>query len=225
VSAATEQFGIPVELPTGTVDVSAAWTHADDAFAAFVLTHGAGSRSDSPFLVDLCAALAPRGVSTLRFNLPYAQLGRRMPGPASHAVAAWEQAVAAVPPGAAPVWAGGRSYGGRMASVAAAEGRIAPAGLLYLSYPLHPPGRPDKPRTDHLPRIAQRQVFVSGRTDPFVDPHEQLEQAVASCPDARIVWVDGDHSYAVKGQKRTHAQIIEAMTEVVASALQPDTAP
>lgn len=212
---------IRVELPAGTVDVDAVWTHAGTASAAYVLTHGAGSRCDSPFLVHLCASLATHGVSTLRFNLPYAQLGRRMPGPASHAVTAWERAMAAAGFDDLPVWAGGRSYGGRMASVAAAEGRIRPAGLVYLSYPLHPPGRPDEPRVEHLARIAQRQVFVSGRTDPFVDPHDQLEQAAASCPDARIAWVDGDHSYAVKGHKRSAAEIAGAIAEVVAAALRP----
>ncbi|KHK98413.1 dienelactone hydrolase [Microbacterium mangrovi] len=215
---------IRVDLAAGAVDVSAAVTTADAAWAAYVLTHGAGSRYDSPFLVDLCAALARRGVSTLRFNLPYAELGRRVPGPAAHAVTAWEQVLASAAFGDLPVWAGGRSYGGRMASLAAAEGRIAPAGLLYLSYPLHPPGRPDKPRVEHLPRITQPQVFVSGRTDPFVVPHEQLEEAVASCADARIVWVDGDHSYKVGGQKRTSAQIVDAIADVVVAALRPATA-
>ncbi|HKT55676.1 MAG TPA: alpha/beta family hydrolase [Microbacterium sp.] len=213
---------IRVELPAGAVDVDAVWTHARAAWAGYVVTHGAGSRYDSPFLVELGAALAERGVSTLRFNLPYAQLGRRMPGPAAHAVAAWEQALDAAAFADLPVWAGGRSYGGRMASVAAAEGRISPAGLVYLSYPLHPPGRPDRPRVEHLQRIAQRQVFVSGRTDPFVDPHEQLADAAASCPDARIVWVDGDHGYAAKGRKRTAAQIAETIADVVVEALRPD---
>jgi predicted alpha/beta-hydrolase family hydrolase len=210
---------IRVDLPAGPVDVDAVWTAADAPWATYVLTHGAGSRYDNPFLVDLCASLSPLGVNTLRFNLPYAQLGRRMPGPAAHAVAAWERVLASVSSEELPVWAGGRSYGGRMASVAAAEGRIAPAGLLYLSYPLHPPGRPDKPRIEHLPGIAAPQVFVSGRTDPFVDPHDQLEDAVVACRDARIVWVDGDHSYKVKGTKRTPAQIIDEMSQVVVTAL------
>jgi predicted alpha/beta-hydrolase family hydrolase len=217
----TAERRIRVDLPSGGVDVSAAMTTADDAWAAYILTHGAGSRYDSPFLVDLCGALSDRGVSTLRFNLPYAEFGRRMPGPAAHAVAAWDRVLAAADLGELPIWAGGRSYGGRMASVAAAEGRIAPTGLVYLSYPLHPPGRPDKPRVEHLPRITQPQVFVSGRTDPFVDPHDQLEAAVASCVDARIVWVDGDHSYRARGQKRSPAQITAEMTEVVVAAIRP----
>lgn len=210
---------VPVALPTGTVEVTAAMTVARDAWAAYVIAHGAGSRYDSPFLVDLCDALGAHGVSTLRFNLPYAELGRRMPGPAAHSVAAWEQVFAAAGFTDLPVWAGGRSYGGRMASMAAAEKRIDPAGLLYLSYPLHPPGRPEKPRVEHLARITQPQVFVSGRTDPFVEPHVQLEDAVASCVDARIVWVDGDHSYRARGAKRTPSEIIDDITGVVVTAL------
>jgi predicted alpha/beta-hydrolase family hydrolase len=95
-----------------------------------------------------------------------------------------------------------------MASVAAAEGLITPAGLVYLGYPLHPPGRPDKPRVEHLPRIGAPQLFLSGTRDPFVDPHEQLEAAVATCHDATLEWVEGGgHGFEVAGRKRPAEEI------------------
>lgn len=76
-------------------------------------------------------------------------------------------------------------------------------GLVYLGYPLHPPGKPEKPRVEHLPAVRAPQLFVEGTNDPFVQPLAQLEEAVASCPDARIAWIDGGgHSFEVKGAKR-----------------------
>lgn len=193
-----------VTLPSGTVEVSAALGAPRDAWCVAAMTHGAGSRFDSPFLVGFAARLREIGVATLRFNLPYAEAGRRMPGPAAHAIAGWAGAMSFLDARAegTPVWAMGRSYGGRMASMAAAEGAIAPDGLVYLGYPLHAPGKPESPRVAHLPSIAAPQLFVSGRTDPFVDPHDQLEDAVAACPNAELMWVDGNHSYEVKGHKR-----------------------
>lgn len=193
----TADLRVAVPLPAGTVEVSAVRHQADRPWAVLALTHGAGTRSDHPFLVGFAEAVAAAGVSCVRFDLPYAQAGRRVPGPAAHAVAAWAAVMAALE-GSLPVFAAGRSYGGRMASMAAAEERIAAAGLVYLGYPLHPPGRPDRPRVDHLPQIAAPQLFVSGTRDPFVDPHEQLERAVASCRDAALTWIEGGgHGYEV----------------------------
>ncbi|WP_254359589.1 alpha/beta hydrolase family protein [Microbacterium hominis] len=209
---------LAVELPAGQVRVSAVLAEAPGAWAAMAVAHGAGTRFDHPGVVGIARALADRGVTTLRFNLPYAEAGRRMPGPPAHAVAGWAgafEALADVAPGLAR-WAAGRSYGGRMASVAAAEGAIDPAGLVYLGYPLHPPGRPDKPRVEHLPRVAARQLFLSGTNDPFVDPHGQLEEAVASCQSAQLVWVEGaGHSFEVRGRRRAADEIAADLADPV----------
>src|SRR3546814_15692777 len=90
-----------------------------------------------------------------------------------------------------------------MSSMAAAEGAITPAGLVYLGYPLHPPGRPDKVRTTHLPDVSAPQLFVSGTRDAFVDPRAQLEEAVASCQEARLVWIEGaGHSFEGRSEER-----------------------
>ncbi|WP_242497650.1 alpha/beta fold hydrolase [Microbacterium protaetiae] len=195
-------------LPRGVVDVDTA-THEPDAspWATVLLTHGAGTRFDHPFLLGFADALATAGARCVRFNLPYAQQGRRVPGPAAHAMAGW-RAVRDAAPDDAPVFAAGRSYGGRMASMAAADGRFDVAGLVYLGYPLHPPGNPDRLRADHLPAITAPQLFVSGTRDPFVAPHDQLERAVASCPRARLRWIDGGgHGFEVARHCRPAAQI------------------
>ncbi|MRH29701.1 dienelactone hydrolase [Microbacterium sp. SYP-A9085] len=201
------ELAVPVPLPAGEVDIDAVVHEPAHPSATVIVAHGAGTRLDHPFLVGFATAVAAAGMRAVRFNFPYAQAGRRMPGPAAHAVAAW-QAVVDRCRGDVPVHAAGRSYGGRMASMAAAEGRIRPHTLVYLGYPLHPPGRPDKLRTEHLPLILAPQLFVSGTRDPFVDPHGQLEDAVAACRRAHLHWVDGGgHGFEVAGRRRPADEI------------------
>lgn len=208
---------IAVELPAGPAEVSGLWSAPARSRATVALAHGAGAGMEHPFLAGLADALTADGVAVLRFVFPYVDAGRRMPGPAAHAVATW-RGVEAWLAGHAPgdYTAVGKSYGGRMASVAAAEGAIAPARLVYLGYPLHPPGRPDKPRSAHLPAIPVPQLFVEGANDPFIDPREQFDEVVASCQDARVRWVEGgNHSFEVKGARRPAEQIGAGLAEVV----------
>lgn len=219
MTGSTRELRIPVELPSGRVEVSADIARPEGAWAIVALAHGAGAGYRHPFLVGLSRGLEREGVATLRFNFPYVEAGRRMPGPAAHAVITWAavHGAAAEHAAGAPVFAAGKSYGGRMASMAAAEGVIAPAGLVYLGYPLHPPGNPEKARTAHLPDVPQPQLFVEGTTDPFIDPHEQLEQAVASCRQAEIAWIEGGgHSFEVKGRKRPADEIGAELAPLVA---------
>ena len=220
-----ERFRLPVPLPAGTVEVSAVFGPASgdiDRTAdapLVVIAHGAGAGMDHPFLTGFSAALRAVGLHTLRFTFPYLEAGRRMPGPAAHAILTWRAVIAAARErGTGSVVACGKSYGGRMASMAAAEeaGLDADA-LVYLGYPLHQPGKPEKPRTEHLPVVAQPQLFVEGTNDPFVQPLSQLEEAVASCRDARIVWIDGGgHSFEVKGRKRPAEEIGAELAPLVA---------
>ncbi|WP_193598438.1 alpha/beta family hydrolase [Microbacterium sp. YJN-G] len=202
-------MSVTVALPSGDATVSTAWEDAADSRGVVAIAHGAGAGMDHPFLVGFAAALRESGFTTVRFNFPYVEAGRRMPGPAAHAILTWRAVVDRIradAPGA-PVWACGKSYGGRMASMAVADG-LEVDGLVYLGYPLHPPGRPDKPRVEHLPAVRPPQLFVEGTNDPFVQPLSQLEEAVASCQDARIAWFEGGgHSFEVKGRKRPAAEV------------------
>src|SRR5207247_10691004 len=107
-----------------------------------------------------------------RCNVPCLEAGRRSTDSAPVAVAAWREAFEAARsrgPEGEPVWAGGKSYGGRMASMAAAEGMPA-AGLIFLGYPLHPPGKPDRLRAEHLFTISVPMLFLQGTGDPFATP-------------------------------------------------------
>lgn len=209
---------VGVALPNGDAEVSAAFERADGAWATLAIAHGAGAGFDHPFLIGFARGMRAAGVSTLRFNFPYVEVGRRMPGPAAHAVRTWQGvATAASDLSPHPLWVAGKSYGGRMASMAAAERVIEPRGLIYLGYPLHPPGKPEKPRIEHLPSVPQPQLFVEGTRDPFVDPHEQLEAAVSSCQDASIAWIEGGgHSFEVAGRKRPADVVGEELAPLVA---------
>ena len=208
---------IQVDLPTGPTVVSADWSAGGNGVTVLV-AHGAGTGKDHPFLTGFTEALGGLGFSTLRFNFPYVEQGRKMPGPAAHAMSTWRAAAAfarAQEP-ANTVWATGKSYGGRMASMAIADGLVVD-GLAYLGYPLHPPGRPEKPRVEHLPAIAVPQLFVEGTNDPFIQPISQFEEAVASCQDARVVWIEGGgHTFEVKGQKRPASELGASLAPIVA---------
>lgn len=208
---------IAVELPTGSAIVSADWAPGANG-ETVVIAHGAGAGKDHPFLTGFAGALGELGFSTLRFNFPYVEQGRRMPGPATHAIATWQAVVefAREQHPAAAVWAAGKSYGGRMASMAVAEGLVVD-GLVYLGYPLHAPGRPEKPRAEHLPSISVPQLFVEGTNDAFIQPVSQFEDVVASCQDARVVWVEGGgHTFEVKGCKAPASEIGASLAPIVA---------
>ncbi|OAN41320.1 alpha/beta hydrolase family protein [Microbacterium sp. H83] len=199
---------VRVELPAGPATVSADWSRGHLG-AVVIIAHGAGTGKDHPFLTGFSDALGDVGFSTLRFNFPYVEQGRRMPGPASHAIATWRAVTAFAreqEPDAA-IWAAGKSYGGRMASMAVSEG-LEVNGLAYLGYPLHAPGRPEKPRAEHLPAIRVPQLFVEGTEDPFIQPRSQFDDVLATCQDARVVWVEGGgHTFEVKGRRRSASDI------------------
>jgi len=161
---------------------------------AVLLTPGAGASADHHVLVAIEAALAPLPVR--RMDFPYRKAGRRAPDRAPVLIEAIRSELAAccaeVGTTEDRVVLGGRSMGGRMCSMAVAEGTPA-AGLVLLSYPLHPPGRPERRRVDHLPAIGVPCLFVSGERDPFGTPDEMTE-ATASIPGAVTHrWLPGGH--------------------------------
>ncbi|MBP3042347.1 dienelactone hydrolase [Arthrobacter jiangjiafuii] len=195
-----EQF----TLPTGDTEVTAAFAGPADATAAVVVAHGAGAGMDHPFLTGFTDALNDGGVATLRFNFPYREAGRKFPDRPPAAIAAWRAAMeaAAARTAGLPLWACGKSFGGRMASMAVAEGMTA-AGLIFLGYPLHPPGKPEKLRDEHLYGLSLPMLFLQGTRDPFALPGELEPVAERIGPNAVVQWIDGgNHSFEVRGNKR-----------------------
>jgi len=154
--------------------------------AGLVLTHGAGGNCNMPVLVALAEAFAEQGVAVLRCDLPFRQLRPHGPprGSGADDRAGLRQAIAAlrqIVPG--KTFVGGQSYGGRQATMLVAEEHDLANGLLILSYPLHPPGKPAQLRTQHLPKITAPALFVQGDKDPFASPAE-MEAAVKLIPAA-----------------------------------------
>ncbi len=162
---------------------------------ALLLAPGAGSGRDQSTLVAIEAAVA--SLPVVRMDFPYRKEGRRAPDRAPRLVAAVREEAAAVAAeagvAAESIVVGGRSMGGRMCSMAVAEGLPA-AGVVLVAYPLHPPGRPERLRTEHLPALSVPCLFVSGTRDPFGTPAE-LEAATAAIPGpVTHVWLeDGRH--------------------------------
>jgi uncharacterized protein len=160
-----------------------------------VLTHGAGGNCRAPLLVAAARAFADRGLTVLRCDLRFRQ--RRPSGPPSPSGAPADRAglacaVAALRelvPG--PIFLGGQSYGGRQASILAAEEPQLAAALLLFSYPLHPPGKPDRLRTEHFPRLRVPALFIQGTADPFGSLGELRTAAAAIPAPTRIIPIDG----------------------------------
>ena len=159
-----------------------------------VLTHGAGGSREAPLLKRICDEWAARGWLAVRYNLPYRR--RRPKGsPSGSAKADQAGVVEAIEVARTladgPVIAGGHSYGGRMTSVVVAE-RSADIDVLTLfSYPLHPPGKPDLARTEHLPRIAAPTVFTHGTADPFGSIDELRSAAALISAPTEVVEITG----------------------------------
>jgi predicted alpha/beta-hydrolase family hydrolase len=159
-----------------------------------VLTHGAGGNCTMPLLVAAAEAFAAAGTTVLRCDLPFRQ--RRPTGPPSPAGAAADRAglreAAAVLRAevSGPVALGGQSYGGRQATLLLADEPGTAEALLLFSYPLHPPGKPDRLRSDHFPRLRVPALFVQGTADPF-GSIDELRAAIAAIPSpTRIVVID-----------------------------------
>lgn len=186
--------------------------------SGLLLAPGASASRDQPALVAIDDAVSALGLVVERIDFPYRLAGRRWPDPPAvliEAVRASARALAARARGASDgsdvtagpddstetVVLGGRSMGGRVCSMAAAEGLPA-RGLVLVSYPLHPPGRPEKLRSEHFPNLSLPCLFVSGNRDTFASPAE-LEEATSLIPGpVALTFVDGDH-----GLKRRDVEV------------------
>jgi predicted alpha/beta-hydrolase family hydrolase len=177
---------------------------------ALLLTPGAGSDRDHPTLRALAAAVAPLPVA--RVDFPYRREGRAFPDRAPKLIATVVEEAgllagsAGVDPGS--IVFGGRSMGGRMCSMAVADGLPA-AGLVLLGYPLHPPGKPERLRVEHLPAVTVPCLFVSGTRDAFGSPDE-LRAATATIPGpVTHHWIEGGR-HELKGADDEIAMVVTA---------------
>jgi predicted alpha/beta-hydrolase family hydrolase len=165
--------------------------------AGFVLTPGAGAGKDQSGLVAIDERVTQRGIVVERVEFPGQAAGKRRTDPPAVCIATVRTAATdlgySLGMATSRMAVGGRSFGGRMCSMAVAEG-LEVAALILVSYPLHPPGRPDRLRTAHFPDLHVPCLFVSGRRDAFGSPEELEHETVAIAGPVSLVFVDGDHS-------------------------------
>jgi len=185
--------------------------------AVLILGHGAGGDVNDPLLAAVGRGLASRhGIAVVRFNFPYRDAGRKTPGSQTDSENANRDVATAQRIAGVPLYCGGKSYGGRMASHIASEG-FEMDGLILLSYPLHPPGKPDRLRDAHLHAIKAPMLFIQGTRDPFAQP-DLLDKTIASLKNAQLSRVEGgDHSLRVRGRKPAdvYAEVIDTINEFV----------
>jgi uncharacterized protein len=167
---------------------------AGPAAGVVVLTHGAGGSRESALLQQICDEWAGRGWLAVRYNLPYRR--RRPTGPPSGSAAADRAGIVeaiTVCRGLAdgPLIAGGHSYGGRQTSMVVAADEAPVDVLTLFSYPVHPPGKPERPRTEHLPDITVPTVFTHGTSDPFGTPDEVRAAAAVVTAPIEVVEIAG----------------------------------
>jgi uncharacterized protein len=182
-----------------------------------VLAHGAGGDLRGALLEGFAGGLAAAGVGCLRFNFLYTERGRRAPDREPRLRVAWAAAFDRGGQAGSPVWAGGKSMGGRIASMMVADGELDAAGLVFVGYPLHPPGKPDRLRDEHLGRVTVPMLFLQGTADAFAR-WELLQGVLDRLGDrATLHPVEGgDHSFRVRGRPRDDAGTGSALGEVAA---------
>jgi predicted alpha/beta-hydrolase family hydrolase len=176
-------------------------------------------------MIRAASGFAERGIATATFDFPYMSTGRKVPDKAPVLEAAWRDAVESARRefSGLPLYIGGKSMGGRIASHIASQGGAgALAGLVFLGYPLHPPGRLEQRRDQHLPAIGERMLFVQGSRDAFGSADE-IRQLLPALQHAELHEIaGGDHSFKVPGGAAKQAPILPGILDAVAAwALAP----
>ena len=190
-----------LRIPVGEESVSALLISPANAKALYLFAHGAGAGMTHKAMASNAEGLAERGIATLRYQFPYMEKGSRRPDPPriAHATvrAAAAEAVRLAPN--LPLFAGGRSFGGRMTSQAQADSPLPQVrGLAFLGFPLHPAGKPGIERAEHLARVTVPMLFVSGSRDALAE-RELLKPMVAKLGDRATLHLvaEADHSFKV----------------------------
>ncbi|MGH8928830.1 MAG: alpha/beta hydrolase family protein [Acidimicrobiia bacterium] len=184
---------------------------AGNGAPGLLLAHGAGTNQDHPRIVELRDGLAAKDLTVLTFNYRYTELGRRAPDSQPRLVDVHRAARDFLSEKVgSPVFLAGRSMGGRMGTYLAAAGEPC-LGLICFAYPLHPPGKPDKMRVDHLPSISVPMLFFQGSRDPL-SRMDLFNKYVRPLPKATVELLDADHSL---GGARNAERLIELTAEWV----------
>jgi hypothetical protein len=192
------------------------------ARAGYVLAHGAGAGMTHPFMTAAAEQLANRGIATLRYQFPYMERGSRRPDPTgiAHATvrAAVDEAARQLP--GVPLFAGGKSFGGRMTSQAQAEAPLPGIeGLVFLGFPLHPEKRPSLDRAQHLANVQVPMLFLQGARDNLAE-HNLIARVVADLGSRATLatFPDADHSFHVPVRTgRTDAQVLADVCNAIAA--------
>ena len=207
----------------GAGEVSAILMRAAKARALLALAHGAGAGMTHPFMEKLARELAEVKVATFRYQFPYMEQRRRVPDPPAIAAATVASAVrtaATAAPGL-PLFAGGKSFGGRMSSQAASQQLLEGVrGLVFFGFPLHPPNKPGTKRADHLAKVPMPMLFLQGTRDTLADL-SLLKPICASLgsSQAKLHVIDtADHSFHVlKSSGKTEADVFRELAQITAS--------
>lgn len=192
------------------------WQCPEDADVTLVLAHGAGAGMTHRSMQALADAFGRRRIATLRFDFPFMQMGRKTVDSKPIATAAIAEACAdASKQAALPLWLGGHSFGGRMASHAVIDEGLAPRGLVFCSFPLHPAGKPGTARAAHLGAIRIPMLFLSGTRDALAE-RALLEAVVSGLETGELHWLDtADHGYRVlKRARRSEEGVFDEMARI-----------
>lgn len=209
-----------IALPDGG-SVSAVLDRPAEPTACLVLAHGAGAGMQHPFMAGLAAALGGHGIATLRYQFPFMEQGSKRPDRPAVAQAAVRAAVGAAAvhlPGVA-LFAGGKSFGGRMSSQAQADAPLPRVrGLVFVGFPLHPAGKPGTERADHLERVALPMLFLQGTRDALAEWPLVRQTVERLGSRATLHIVEGaDHAFHVPARSgRTDAEVIETLAGAAA---------
>jgi uncharacterized protein len=203
-----------IDTPRGEVSAT---LDGPEGRPVLVLAHGAGGTMRTELLDAFGAGLAAGGVSCLRFNFAYSEAGKRGPDREPVLQEVWAAAFDRGRGLGAPVWAGGKSLGGRIASMMVADGDLDAAGLVLVGYPLHPPGRPERIRDQHLTRIRVPMLFLQGTADPFAR-WDLLTSVIERLGDRAVLHPveGGDHSFRVRGRPKDDGGTGSALGEAAA---------
>jgi len=212
-----------VAIPVDPVQVmvSGLYQRPERATALYVLGHGAGAGMRHPFLADMADALARHGIATLRYQFPYMETGSSRPDSPNVAVATVQSAVqrAAELAPDLPLIAGGKSFGGRMTSTAAARLQLPRVrGLAFLGFPLHPPKKPSVARAEHLDLVTVPMLFLQGTRDDLADLALMTEVVARLGKSATMEIIDqANHAFEVpKRTGRSRGEVIEGLAAAIA---------